>query len=101
LGRSRRLFDGAVVTPQGLNSEALRPSRLRPDHIEREHLYHDQGVIVARHVLLKRRLPGGKKRMLWERADSAGGWLTGVEGLKPGLYRIEDAIAALTRNGGT
>jgi hypothetical protein len=67
----------------------LKPSRLRPDQIEREHLYRQDGVIVARHLVLKQRR-AGKKVVLWERADGAGCWLTGLGGLKVGLYRYDE-----------
>jgi hypothetical protein len=77
-----------------------RPSRIRPDEIEREHLYRRDGVVVARHLLLKKRAANGKKIMPWERPDGAGGWLIGLDDVHPGLFGLEDAIALKGSNGG-
>jgi len=75
------------------------PSKVRAEDIEREHHYSRGGVLIARKVLLKKRDLDGKKIMLWEHPDAAGGWLKGMGGADPGLFGFDDAVARKTTYG--
>jgi putative DNA primase/helicase len=81
------------TVPRKPSAEA-RPSRLRGDQIEREHLYRDG---LLRKVLLRERDEDDKKIMRWEhRASHHDPWCEGAGGRKPGLYRFAEACARLT-----
>lgn len=89
------------VMPIGLSSisrpvvdrtHEKRPSRVRPDEIEREHVYQSAGVVVARKILLKARDADGKKQMRWQRPNGPGRWCDGLDALDPGLFGLEEAM---------
>jgi 5S rRNA maturation endonuclease (ribonuclease M5) len=80
-----------VVEALGLEMRDLFPSEQAG--VVDTYVYQDEsGAVIARKV---RTVRAGKKSFYWERPDGNGGWLPGLGGVDPGLYRADEVRGAI------